>query len=114
MLSYIISLARERTDEVEMKNGYCYRCGAPLEFVERVFRKDTCPSCDADVHCCLNCSEHDESAPDQCREPQIEKVAIKDRSNFCEYFNLRQGKPASRAADKAAEARRKLEQLFKK
>jgi hypothetical protein len=97
-----------------MKKGFCYRCGAPLEFVEKVFRQDACPSCDADVRCCLNCAEYDESAPDQCREPQIEKVTVKDRANFCEYFTLREGEPPTRRVDKAAEAKRKLEQLFKK
>ncbi len=97
-----------------MKKGYCYRCGAPLEFAEKVFRLDTCPSCDSDVHCCLNCAEYDVSASDQCREPQIEKVMVKDRSNFCEYFKLQETKPVSRGTDRAAEAKRKLEQLFKK
>jgi hypothetical protein len=97
-----------------MKSGFCHHCGASLEFVERVFRNDTCKACGSDVHCCLNCSEYDESAPNQCREPQAERVTVKDRRNFCEYFNLRRGRGSSAAADKAAAARKKLEGLFKK
>jgi len=62
----------------------------------------------------LNCVDYDESAPNQCREPQAEKVSVKDRRNFCDYFRLREGKFRSGAADKAAEARRKLEALFGK
>jgi hypothetical protein len=44
----------------------------------------------------------------------VEKVSVKDRRNFCEYFNLREGKGSSEARDRAAEAKRKLEELFKK
>lgn len=97
-----------------MQSGYCHHCGTALEFVEKVFRNDVCKSCGSDVHCCLNCRESDQSAPNQCREPQAEKVDVKDRRNFCDYFTLREGKPSSSARDKAAEARRKLEDLFNK
>jgi hypothetical protein len=96
-----------------MKKGFCHHCSAVLEFEEKVFRNDTCPSCGSDVYCCLNCAEHDESAPNQCREPQVEKVSVKDRRNFCEYFTLREGQASSNAADRAGKARRKLEELFK-
>ncbi len=97
-----------------MKKGSCHHCGNPLEFVERVFRSDTCSKCGSDVYCCLNCSNYDEAAHNQCREPQAEKVSVKDRRNFCEYFTLSEGPSSSKAADKAAEARKKLEALFKK
>jgi hypothetical protein len=97
-----------------MKTGFCHHCGTALEFVEKVFRNDTCKKCGSDVHCCLNCSEYEEAAHNQCREPQAERVMVKDRRNFCEYFNLREGPASSTAADKAAAARRKLEDLFKK
>ncbi|MBI4961990.1 MAG: hypothetical protein HY913_01810 [Desulfomonile tiedjei] len=97
-----------------MKRGFCHHCGRSLEFDEKVFRNDTCPDCGSDVHCCLNCVNYDESAPNQCREPEAEKVWVKDRRNFCDYFTLLEGKRSGGGADKAAEARRKLEALFKK
>ncbi len=97
-----------------MKTGACHHCGAQLEFVEKVFRNDTCKKCGSDVHCCLNCSEYDESVHNQCREPQAELVMVKDRRNFCEFFNLLEGPASSVAADRAAAARKKLEDLFKK
>lgn len=97
-----------------MKKGYCHHCGIEMEFVDKVFRTDTCTNCGVDVRCCLNCSEYDESASDQCREPQSERVTVKDRRNFCDYFSLREGRPGSTTVDKAAEAKRKLEALFKK
>ncbi len=97
-----------------MKKGSCHHCGRALEFVEKVFRNDTCPGCGSDIYVCLNCANYDESAADLCREPQAERVSVKDRRNFCDYFVLREGASSSAAADKAALARRKLEDLFKK
>ena len=97
-----------------MKKGFCHHCGGALEYVEKVFHNDTCPACDSDVLCCLNCADYDESASDRCREPQAERVSVKDRRNFCDYFRLREGPATSAGADKAVEARRKLEELFKK
>jgi len=97
-----------------MKQGFCHHCGEALEFAEKVFRNDTCRSCGSDVYCCLNCSEYDESASDQCRETQAELVSVKDRRNFCDYFSLREGRASAPGARKAADARQKLEDLFKK
>jgi hypothetical protein len=97
-----------------MKQGFCHHCGGALQFDEKVFRNDTCGKCGVDVHCCLNCVDYDESAPNQCREPEAEKVSVKDRRNFCDYFRLREGKASTAAADRAAEARRKLDALFGK
>lgn len=85
-----------------------------MEYVDKVFRNDTCKGCGSDVYCCLNCREYDESAHNQCREPQAEKVMVKERRNFCEYFSLYEGARSSAAKDKASEARRKLEALFGK
>ena len=96
-----------------MKSGYCHHCGSHLEFAEKVFRNDTCSGCGSDVYCCMNCAEHDESAPNQCREPQAEKVTVKDRRNYCDYFSLREGKTTSTTRDRATEAKRKLDDLFK-
>lgn len=97
-----------------MKKGFCHHCGKELSYPEKVFRNDTCPGCGSDVFCCFNCSDYDESSANQCRESQAERVTVKDRRNFCDYFTLKDGPSASRSADKAAEARKKLEALFKK
>ena len=97
-----------------MKQGFCHHCGEVLEYQEKVFRNDTCRKCGGDVYCCLNCTDYDGSAPNQCREPQAEKVSVKDRRNFCDYFTLREGRPDSTSANRAEEARKKLEELFKK
>jgi hypothetical protein len=97
-----------------MTTGFCHHCGAKLEFVEKVFRNDTCSECGSDVYCCLNCRDYDESAPDQCRESEAERQTVKDRRNFCDYFRLSPERKQSLSAQKSADARKKLEALFKK
>jgi hypothetical protein len=98
---------------------FCYSCGAEIKLASRrPNRGDTCLKCAAYLHCCLNCRFYDEKAHHQCREPQAEFVQDKALGNFCDYFeapalpdkNLNANKPA----DRAAEARKKLEELFKK
>ena len=48
----------------------------------------------------------------ECRESIAEPVAQKDRSNFCEYFKLRQTGPGPAADDRAERARDAAERLF--
>lgn len=68
--------------------GACYRCRAALSFEGRVPREATCPGCTSDVHLCANCRFFDRSAHNQCREPAAEFVRDKERTNFCEFFEL--------------------------
>lgn len=97
-----------------MQKGSCHHCGEVLEFVEKVFRNDVCTACGSDVYCCFNCAEYHESASNQCKEPQAEKVSVKDRRNFCDYFRLGTGAGSSASRDRAVKARNKLEALFSK
>ena len=52
--------------------------------------------------------------PSEARPSEPPEVSVKDRRNFCDYFTLNEGKRAAAGKDRAAEARRKLEELFKK
>ncbi len=93
----------------------CIFCGALIELApgERVGRRDECPQCRRDLHACLQCRLYERSAHNQCRESQSGYVADKERANFCEFFAFgREG--AAPGKDPAAEAKSKLEQLFKK
>lgn len=106
--------------------GKCFACGAAFDADLEIFRATTCPSCGKDAHVCLNCRFYDRSAHHECRESIAEPVSLKDRSNFCEYFKLREagpGPPAGdrvagdraagdRAADRAERARKAAERLF--
>jgi hypothetical protein len=88
----------------------CHGCGATLRIDGPVGRRTTCPACDADLHTCLNCRHHDESAAHQCREPHAEQVVDKDRSNACDLFQLGDGAARRRGSSKAA--RDRLHALF--
>lgn len=97
-----------------MKKVKCHHCGAIIDFPEKIFRNDTCPFCGSDLYCCLNCAEFSPSHSNQCREPLSERVAVRDRRNFCEYFSPTASGSSATARAKADAARAKLEALFSK
>jgi len=93
----------------------CHACKKRIEIADNVGRTETCPFCDADLHCCLNCRYYDAGAYNQCSESQAERVLDKDRSNFCDFFSYHQTTGALSAV--AAAQRKKanpLDALFKK
>ena len=96
----------------------CHQCGAEIAVIDRtgrIGRRDTCPSCEADLRCCLNCRFYDPQLSNACREPNVEPVRDKDAGNFCDYFALGEpdGRPTADQA-KATDARAQLEALFRK
>lgn len=99
-----------------MSTPRCHHCGADLVISEPIPRDSECDACRSDVRCCLNCRHHDPAYNNQCRETMADPVADKDRRNFCEYFSLKReaaGWPRDEAK-RAADARAKLDALFKK
>lgn len=92
---------------------YCHHCGEEIRLQHKLGRQETCPKCESVLHCCLNCRFFDEVAYHQCRESQTEWVQDKRMANFCDYFEPGDKKGQS-SSSKAEEARKKLDQLFKK
>jgi hypothetical protein len=92
----------------------CHRCGNELGGIDRVSRSDTCPHCGSYLHSCLNCSLHDPSAHNQCREPQSESVSDREKANFCDFFTFRESEPGPKRVEAGAKARKTWEDLFKK
>jgi len=91
----------------------CQSCKKELTLALVIGRRDICPNCRADLHCCLNCKFYDRYASKQCKEPIAEMVKEKTKANFCDCFVF----AGTRTADAGAadpEARRALEDLFKK
>jgi hypothetical protein len=82
--------------------------------VDKYFsRKSSCPSCGADLHCCVNCKFYSPSSHNKCLEPKAEFQRSRERANFCDYFVFREetgGSPSSGQDD----ARKKFEDLFRK
>ncbi len=81
---------------------------------ERVGFRDTCASCDADLHSCHNCAHHDPAAYNECRESSAERVSVRDRANRCDYFAPAERRGDGRAGREKQAARSALDDLFKK
>src|SRR5206468_415325 len=64
----------------------CHNCGREIKVIGKVLRKDECPHCKADMHCCKNCRFFDPGRSKQCSEPQADYVSDKLKANFCEFF----------------------------
>ena len=93
----------------------CQACGRPLNVSEPIPREAACEGCGRDLRCCKNCRHYDERYSNQCTETEAELVTEKARRNFCEYFYFSRAAFAGGAGarDRAAEARAKLEGLFR-
>lgn len=90
----------------------CHACKKELSLGREIGRRDECPFCHADLHCCMNCRFYDRSAPKQCREPQADLVREKDKANFCDFFVF--SDRTATAGNDAGKARAALDDLFKK
>jgi len=92
----------------------CYFCRTELHPGRVVGRQETCPACGRDLHICLNCRFYDPGAYNECHESQAERVLVKDRSNFCDYFRFRDAPAGDDPGNGKDDTRDKLEALFKK
>ncbi len=64
----------------------CWKCQDKSEFSERVPLRAECGKCGEDLHVCKSCQFYDPKVYNECREPQAEVVADKERANRCDYF----------------------------
>jgi hypothetical protein len=67
----------------------CWNCGKDTGIDGKPTRIDHCVACLADLRCCRGCRFYDPFAAHQCRERIEERVKIKDKANFCDYFQPR-------------------------
>ncbi len=91
----------------------CHVCKHELSLGRTIGRRDECPFCHADLHCCLNCTFYDRNAPKQCREPVAELVREKGRANYCDYFVFAESGASGGMAERE-HAHKALDDLFKK
>ena len=97
----------------------CHHCGHEVVLMAALQRTDSCGHCSSDLKCCLNCRFFDPSAPNQCREPQVDPVLDKDKANFCEFFQFREASALGRpgyggASSDKDRARAAFDALFRK
>jgi rRNA maturation protein Nop10 len=91
----------------------CALCRREVEVDKYFTRKSECPHCGGDLHICLSCRFYSETSHNKCKETKAEHQRSRDRANFCEYFEYREGGGRKGGAgDATEEARRKLDDLF--
>ena len=93
----------------------CQHCGAAVTVSEPIPRESSCESCRHDYRACRQCRHYDPALNNSCRETEAELVEDKERRNFCEYFSFNAApfSPASKDTTREAQARAKLEGLFR-
>ena len=93
----------------------CWKCGKKIEYPagSRVLRTDTCPQCDADLHCCRNCQFYDPGKHNQCAETQADWVRDKESANYCDYFQPNPILKARGGGPGTSDARKRFDSLFK-
>jgi hypothetical protein len=95
---------------------YCHSCRNEQIFDVKVGikvgRRDSCPHCGADLHCCKNCRLWDPSIHNQCREPEAAFIRERDEGNFCTHFDFKDG-DAPQLDQSVEKAKAKLADLFK-
>jgi len=93
---------------------HCHYCHREIKVPNRIGFRDTCTYCSSDLHVCLQCRFYDRHSYNECREPQSEWVKDKDRANRCEYFAFGDVRNHNHKVDEAAQAKAKLNEIFKK
>ncbi len=97
-------------------NMICYHCKKKVAVDSRtpLTSRDECPHCRISLRCCLNCRFYDTYRPNHCAEPQAERVANKDRANYCNYFEPAPDTGPSSQQHSQKESRKEFDALFKK
>jgi len=98
-----------------MASRQCQFCGAPVALADPIPRESSCEGCRRDYHSCRQCRHYDPTRNNSCRETEAERVEDKERRNFCEFFEFNPApfRGAGRDAGREAQARAKLDSLFK-
>lgn len=91
----------------------CFRCGKEI-LENNLGRQDDCPGCGAATRCCRNCKHYERSANNECREEQASRQVDKEKGNFCEWFQPREGAVAASGAPTVDKLKSAAEALFKK
>ena len=91
----------------------CGGCGAVLPIATASLAQ--CPSCQAAVHACRQCTHFDTARPLECSQPIPERQADKSAGNDCAWFSLRVTveRDASPHATRPGDVRRGFDDLFR-
>lgn len=94
----------------------CQFCGAEVALSDPIPRDSSCESCRHDYRSCRQCRHYDPALNNSCRETEAELVEDKERRNFCEFFDFNPApfRGTGRDANREAQARAKLDSLFRR
>src|ERR1035438_1279356 len=65
----------------------CFNCATTLP--PGADLHGNCPKCNAELHCCKQCSHFEPSTRFQCLKPIPVRIAVKDKANECTLFTPR-------------------------
>jgi hypothetical protein len=65
----------------------CFNCSTTLP-PDNDF-SGNCPKCNAELHCCKQCSHFEPSTRFQCLKPIPVRIPVKDKNNDCSLFTPR-------------------------
>jgi hypothetical protein len=65
----------------------CFNCATALP--AGIDFNGTCPKCNAELHCCKQCTHFEPSTRFQCLKPIPVRIAVKDKANQCNLFSPR-------------------------
>jgi hypothetical protein len=65
----------------------CFNCATTLP--NGIDYSGNCPKCNAELHCCKQCSHFEPSTRFQCMKPIPARIPYKDKANQCELFTPR-------------------------
>jgi predicted RNA-binding Zn-ribbon protein involved in translation (DUF1610 family) len=100
----------KRVYDVAMRS--CHFCGAALEETLIVQRSSLCPACGKELKICLNCRFYSPGAHWDCLESIGDPVFVKDRGNFCEYFQFRRTELSGKDEGQKQKAKESFNKLF--
>ena len=65
----------------------CFNCSTALP--ADIDFSGNCPKCNAELHCCKQCTHFEPSTRFQCLKPIPVRIPVKDKSNQCALFSPR-------------------------
>src|SRR6202163_2295119 len=65
----------------------CYNCSTAIP--PGTDFSGTCPKCNAELHCCKQCSHFEPATRFQCLKPIPVRIPVKDKANDCTLFTPR-------------------------
>lgn len=89
----------------------CHSCHHSWPIDPPIARSEECPGCRRDGKVCLNCRFYSASAYRECLESEASWVKVKDKGNFCDYFEPAPAAGMAKASTKD-DAAAKLDALF--